>query len=143
MNELTDEELLAKLRGVGPSAVPVLSGLPAVQAWFRANKVEPGRYEGLVASDLYRHFVEWCYSQGHKPTSHPWFLKTIRKPLGLHQGRFYDRGKERRPYMMSEECAAFFVRWRENNPSDFKLGHRGKSKGDRAVEWLVANGYMK
>jgi hypothetical protein len=90
----------------------------AFTAWAEACELKPGRVNGAIAEDLYRHFTAWCDEQSKsvlQPSPKMW--GGALRALGLVRGRQMLQGRDTRPYMMAEGTARFFRAWLKDHPT--------------------------
>lgn len=92
-----------------------------VQAWAVEFGVASGQTLSITATQLYRHFQEWCVDSGRDfdlngPAAFRTFADLLSGTLGLQRGRKYVEGRDTKPYLMVRPAALHFQAWEREHP---------------------------
>lgn len=116
---LTPRELssLRRLRESETAPADAVPFLAAFDAWVLEFKPTPGQVRGLISSQLYEHFRQWCEARGWSvPAVTPRMFGGSLRELGLRRSQCRTNYRCLRPYMLSRDSATYFKAWEESHP---------------------------
>lgn len=120
---------------------PKLEGLVTVRAWVHDQDMRPGRALAIEATDIYRHYSQWCKARRYAPVQPNTMFREF-KAMGFQKTRIWKDGRESRPYRTDRITADMFRDWLARHPtpegSRLRVPNGPRSKAERLLDSVKA-----